>query len=198
MSNDLCVCLIIFKENVLCCEHVQFSEQCSCGQVSTSDKTCSCEALVLSSPLLRAVSLVDQPRISQVLLSWKDPHKTKDFNFLSQKSEWMTTTCNHALYAICDVFTQFYEALHEILLPDILAQLHWCVKQGTLLTCIFWSNVVWNVHSLRRGRLTEFWKNKSSLLSIRTICVAADWCNIFNIWALIFLLSLATFFLLCS
>lgn len=50
--------------------------------------------------------------------------------FFSQKSEWMTTTCNHALYAICDVFTQFYEALNEILLPDILAQLHWCVKQG--------------------------------------------------------------------
>ncbi|NWZ65422.1 BIG2 protein, partial [Acrocephalus arundinaceus] len=47
----------------------------------------------------------------------------------TEKSEWMTTTCNHALYAICDVFTQFYEALHEILLPDILAQLHWCVKQ---------------------------------------------------------------------
>ncbi|XP_010225415.1 PREDICTED: brefeldin A-inhibited guanine nucleotide-exchange protein 2-like, partial [Tinamus guttatus] len=41
----------------------------------------------------------------------------------------MTTTCNHALYAICDVFTQFYEALNEILLPDIFAQLHWCVKQ---------------------------------------------------------------------
>uniref|UniRef100_A0A8B9SZL7 ARF guanine nucleotide exchange factor 2 n=1 Tax=Anas platyrhynchos TaxID=8839 RepID=A0A8B9SZL7_ANAPL len=47
----------------------------------------------------------------------------------TEKSEWMTTTCNHALYAICDVFTQFYEALNEILLPDILAQLHWCVKQ---------------------------------------------------------------------
>nr|XP_034978039.1 brefeldin A-inhibited guanine nucleotide-exchange protein 2 isoform X3 [Zootoca vivipara] len=47
----------------------------------------------------------------------------------SEKSEWMTTTCNHALYAICDVFTQFYEALNEILLADIFAQLHWCVKQ---------------------------------------------------------------------
>ncbi|XP_019365434.1 PREDICTED: brefeldin A-inhibited guanine nucleotide-exchange protein 2 isoform X3 [Gavialis gangeticus] len=42
----------------------------------------------------------------------------------TEKSEWMTTTCNHALYAICDVFTQFYEALNEILLPDIFAQLH--------------------------------------------------------------------------
>uniref|UniRef100_A0A8D0HQT5 ARF guanine nucleotide exchange factor 2 n=1 Tax=Sphenodon punctatus TaxID=8508 RepID=A0A8D0HQT5_SPHPU len=47
----------------------------------------------------------------------------------TEKSEWMTTTCNHALYAICDVLTQFYEALNEILLPDIFAQLHWCVKQ---------------------------------------------------------------------
>ncbi|KAJ7332013.1 hypothetical protein JRQ81_014193 [Phrynocephalus forsythii] len=47
----------------------------------------------------------------------------------TEKSEWMTTTCNHALYAICDVFTQFYETLNEILLADIFAQLHWCVKQ---------------------------------------------------------------------
>ncbi|XP_053572906.1 brefeldin A-inhibited guanine nucleotide-exchange protein 2 [Bombina bombina] len=47
----------------------------------------------------------------------------------TEKSEWMTTTCNHALYAICDVFTQFYEALNGILLSDIFAQLHWCVKQ---------------------------------------------------------------------
>lgn len=50
--------------------------------------------------------------------------------FFSQKSEWMTTTCNHALYAICDVFTQFYEALNEVLLSDVFAQLQWCVKQG--------------------------------------------------------------------
>lgn len=47
----------------------------------------------------------------------------------SEKSEWMTTTCNHALYAICDVFTQFYEALNSVLLSDIFTQLHWCVKQ---------------------------------------------------------------------
>ncbi|XP_055022268.1 brefeldin A-inhibited guanine nucleotide-exchange protein 2-like [Boleophthalmus pectinirostris] len=41
----------------------------------------------------------------------------------------MTTTCNHALYAICDVFTHFYEALSPILLPDIFTQLQWCVRQ---------------------------------------------------------------------
>ncbi|TRZ01931.1 hypothetical protein DNTS_012385 [Danionella cerebrum] len=47
----------------------------------------------------------------------------------TEKTEWMTTTCNHALYAICDVFTQFYEPLSEVLLVDIFAQLQWCVKQ---------------------------------------------------------------------
>uniref|UniRef100_A0A8C6S0H6 ADP ribosylation factor guanine nucleotide exchange factor 2 n=1 Tax=Nannospalax galili TaxID=1026970 RepID=A0A8C6S0H6_NANGA len=51
------------------------------------------------------------------------------FLLFFQKSEWMTTTCNHALYAICDVFTQFYEALNEVLLSDVFAQLQWCVKQ---------------------------------------------------------------------
>uniref|UniRef100_A0A4W4GKC9 SEC7 domain-containing protein n=1 Tax=Electrophorus electricus TaxID=8005 RepID=A0A4W4GKC9_ELEEL len=47
----------------------------------------------------------------------------------TEKTEWMTTTCNHALYAICDVFSQFYEPLSEVLLADVFAQLQWCVKQ---------------------------------------------------------------------
>ncbi|KAJ1123190.1 hypothetical protein NDU88_001663, partial [Pleurodeles waltl] len=47
----------------------------------------------------------------------------------TEKSEWMTTTCNHALYAICDVFTQFYEPLSDVLLSDIFTQLQWCVQQ---------------------------------------------------------------------
>ncbi|XP_041112356.1 brefeldin A-inhibited guanine nucleotide-exchange protein 2-like isoform X1 [Polyodon spathula] len=47
----------------------------------------------------------------------------------TEKTEWMTTTCNHALYAICDVFTHFYEPLCNILLADVFAQLQWCVKQ---------------------------------------------------------------------
>ncbi|RXN04096.1 brefeldin A-inhibited guanine nucleotide-exchange 1-like isoform X4 [Labeo rohita] len=46
------------------------------------------------------------------------------------KAEWMTTTCNHALYAICDVFTQYFESLSDVLLDDILSQLYWCVQQG--------------------------------------------------------------------
>uniref|UniRef100_A0A3B3BQC5 ADP-ribosylation factor guanine nucleotide-exchange factor 1 (brefeldin A-inhibited) n=1 Tax=Oryzias melastigma TaxID=30732 RepID=A0A3B3BQC5_ORYME len=47
----------------------------------------------------------------------------------TEKAEWMTTTCNHALYAICDVFTQYFESLNNLLLDDILAQLYWCVQQ---------------------------------------------------------------------
>uniref|UniRef100_A0A8C9Y164 ARF guanine nucleotide exchange factor 1 n=1 Tax=Sander lucioperca TaxID=283035 RepID=A0A8C9Y164_SANLU len=47
----------------------------------------------------------------------------------TEKAEWMTTTCNHALYAICDVFTQYFESLNDVLFDDILAQLYWCVQQ---------------------------------------------------------------------
>ncbi|XP_067836411.1 brefeldin A-inhibited guanine nucleotide-exchange protein 1 isoform X2 [Heptranchias perlo] len=47
----------------------------------------------------------------------------------TEKAEWMTTTCNHALYAICDVFTQYFEVLNDVLLDDIFAQLYWCVQQ---------------------------------------------------------------------
>jgi brefeldin A-inhibited guanine nucleotide-exchange protein len=42
----------------------------------------------------------------------------------------MTTTCNHALYAIVDVFTQFYEIIPESLTDDLYCQLKWCINQG--------------------------------------------------------------------
>lgn len=41
----------------------------------------------------------------------------------------MTTTCNHALYAIIDVFTQYYEIMNPILIEDLYSQLKWCIKQ---------------------------------------------------------------------
>ena len=47
-----------------------------------------------------------------------------------QKAEWMTTTCNHALYAIVDVFTQYFDVLGPLLLEDLYTQLHWCVQLG--------------------------------------------------------------------
>ncbi|OWR54723.1 brefeldin A-inhibited guanine nucleotide-exchange protein 2 [Danaus plexippus plexippus] len=46
-----------------------------------------------------------------------------------EKNEWMTTTCNHALYAIVDVFTQFFDILGSLLLEQLYSQLHWCVQQ---------------------------------------------------------------------
>ncbi|XP_076064031.1 ADP ribosylation factor guanine nucleotide exchange factor Sec71 isoform X2 [Oratosquilla oratoria] len=47
----------------------------------------------------------------------------------AEKAEWMTTTCNHALYAIVDVFTQYFEVLSPLMLEDLYTQLHWCVQQ---------------------------------------------------------------------
>ncbi|XP_065062368.1 brefeldin A-inhibited guanine nucleotide-exchange protein 2-like isoform X1 [Rhopilema esculentum] len=46
-----------------------------------------------------------------------------------EKAEWMTTTCNHALYAIVDVFTQYFDELADVLLADMYHQLVWCVQQ---------------------------------------------------------------------
>ncbi|XP_055601135.1 brefeldin A-inhibited guanine nucleotide-exchange protein 1 [Uranotaenia lowii] len=48
----------------------------------------------------------------------------------TEKAEWMTTTCNHALYAIIDVFTQYFDILGPMLLKDLYCQLHWCVQQN--------------------------------------------------------------------
>lgn len=47
----------------------------------------------------------------------------------AEKAEWMTTTCNHALYSIVDVFTQYFDMLGPLLLVDLYSQLHWCVQQ---------------------------------------------------------------------
>lgn len=72
------------------------------------------------------------------------PHWWKDlFNILfrifdnmklpehqTEKAEWMTTTCNHALYAIIDVFTQYFDVLGPLLLSNLYTQLHWCVQQN--------------------------------------------------------------------
>lgn len=46
-----------------------------------------------------------------------------------EKSEWMNTTCDHTLYAVVDVFTQFFHVLGPRLLPQLYAQLLWCVSQ---------------------------------------------------------------------
>lgn len=48
----------------------------------------------------------------------------------TEKNEWMKTTCNHALYAIIDVFTQYFDVLGPLLLSNLYTQLHWCVQQN--------------------------------------------------------------------
>lgn len=48
-----------------------------------------------------------------------------------EKNEWMDTTCNHALYAIVDVFTQYFDMLGSFLLKDVYSQLFWCVQQDS-------------------------------------------------------------------
>lgn len=67
----------------------------------------------------------------------------------------MTTTCNHALYAMMDVFTQYFEVLSPVLLDNILAQLLWCVQQGKRIprfiakirtnSCLLWRDHIRSV-----------------------------------------------------
>lgn len=77
--------------------------------------------------------------------------RAETFSLRPQKAEWMTTTCNHALYAICDVFTQYFESLNGVLLDDILAQLYWCVQQGECAS-LFLVNV-YRQNYLKSGRI---------------------------------------------
>ncbi|KAK4009871.1 hypothetical protein OUZ56_019014 [Daphnia magna] len=68
---------------------------------------------------------------------WKDLFKVifRIFNQsklpdqLSEKSDWLTTTCNHALYAMVDVITQYFDLIGSLLMDDFIAQLLWCVTQ---------------------------------------------------------------------
>ncbi|XP_070765753.1 brefeldin A-inhibited guanine nucleotide-exchange protein 2 [Enoplosus armatus] len=77
----------------------------------------------------------------------------------TEKTEWMTTTCNHALYAICDVFTQFYEPLSEILLADIFTQLQWCVRQDNEQLARSGTNCLENLVILNGEKFSpEVWK----------------------------------------
>ncbi|XP_034551985.1 brefeldin A-inhibited guanine nucleotide-exchange protein 2 isoform X1 [Notolabrus celidotus] len=83
----------------------------------------------------------------------------------TEKTEWMTTTCNHALYAICDVFTQFYEPLSEILLADIFTQLQWCVRQDNEQLARSGTNCLENLVILNGEKFSpEVWKITSSCM----------------------------------
>uniref|UniRef100_A0AAZ3QAX4 SEC7 domain-containing protein n=1 Tax=Oncorhynchus tshawytscha TaxID=74940 RepID=A0AAZ3QAX4_ONCTS len=76
----------------------------------------------------------------------------------TEKAEWMTTTCNHALYAISDVFTQYFETLSDVLLDDILSQLYWCVQQDNEQLARSGTNCLENVVILNGEKFTpETW-----------------------------------------
>ena len=55
----------------------------------------------------------------------KDNGDDNDFpDRLAIKSEWLNTTCNHALYALTDVFSQYFAVVSPLLLlNDLLAHL---------------------------------------------------------------------------
>jgi len=60
----------------------------------------------------------------------KDNGDDNDFpDRLAIKSEWLNTTCNHALYALTDVFSQYFAVVSPLLLNDLFAQLQWCIQQ---------------------------------------------------------------------
>jgi len=60
----------------------------------------------------------------------KDNGDDDDFpDRLAIKSEWLNTTCNHALYALTDVFSQYFAVVSPLLLNDLFAQLQWCIQQ---------------------------------------------------------------------
>ena len=65
----------------------------------------------------------------QVILRLFDTFKlSEDFQ---EKFEWLSTTCNHALYAIVDVFTEYFPVLRQVVFSDVLQQLIWCIQQDS-------------------------------------------------------------------
>ncbi|XP_066147847.1 brefeldin A-inhibited guanine nucleotide-exchange protein 1 isoform X2 [Euwallacea fornicatus] len=73
----------------------------------------------------------------------------------TEKAEWMTTTCNHALYAIVDVFTQYFDVLGPLMLEDLYAQLHWCVQQDNEQLAKSGTNCLENLVNSNGHKFTE-------------------------------------------
>ncbi|KAL3311691.1 Brefeldin A-inhibited guanine nucleotide-exchange protein 2 [Cichlidogyrus casuarinus] len=48
---------------------------------------------------------------------------------VADRTEWLNTTCNHTLYSVVDVYSQFYDQLHGLLFDEIMACLKWCCVQ---------------------------------------------------------------------
>ncbi len=65
----------------------------------------------------------------RVLFRIFDQVKNDRGGFSSNSKDWMDTTCNHTLYAMTDVFNEFFPRLAPLLLKDLLKQFQWCVMQ---------------------------------------------------------------------
>eukprot|EP00123_Amoebidium_parasiticum_P018334 comp24173_c0_seq5/m.44182 comp24173_c0_seq5/g.44182 ORF comp24173_c0_seq5/g.44182 comp24173_c0_seq5/m.44182 type:complete len:1700 (-) comp24173_c0_seq5:573-5672(-) len=48
----------------------------------------------------------------------------------SEKIEWMQTTCQHALFALLEIFTTYFDQLAPIILPDLFDRILWCAQQS--------------------------------------------------------------------
>lgn len=82
-----------------------------------------------------------------------------------EKNEWMTTTCNHALYAIVDVFTQYFDILGSLLLEQLYAQLHWCVQQDNEQLARSGTNCLENLVISNGTKFTEdTWSNTCQIM----------------------------------
>lgn len=46
-----------------------------------------------------------------------------------EKTDWMNTTCNHALRSIVDVISQYFETLQDDLLEDMFGLLCNCIHR---------------------------------------------------------------------
>eukprot|EP00123_Amoebidium_parasiticum_P018331 comp24173_c0_seq2/m.44165 comp24173_c0_seq2/g.44165 ORF comp24173_c0_seq2/g.44165 comp24173_c0_seq2/m.44165 type:complete len:1871 (-) comp24173_c0_seq2:350-5962(-) len=49
----------------------------------------------------------------------------------AEKTEWINTTCHHALFAVLDIFGNYFDQLAGILLEDLLDRILWCTTQGS-------------------------------------------------------------------
>ncbi|XGW24338.1 hypothetical protein V3C99_006052 [Haemonchus contortus] len=81
------------------------------------------------------------------------------------KKEWMMTTCNHAMYAIVDVFTQFFPQLCDLVLPSIYEQFAVCIQQKNEQLARSTVNCLETLILLNGARFTnEMWERTVQLL----------------------------------
>jgi brefeldin A-inhibited guanine nucleotide-exchange protein len=58
-----------------------------------------------------------------------DDNKLKSMQTEQEMTDWMNTTCNHALRSIVDVVSVFFDKLQDVLLKDTFALLEWCIHR---------------------------------------------------------------------